>query len=525
MSSPPPQGRSPSATEAFSDDLAVTAAARVDGPPVSRLGRLARLGALAPRAIPIAAEAVRRAVGGRRSEDDEAQARRRLVQNAKKTADAMLKTLGEMKGLPLKLGQMASYIDGLAPPGYEERLQRVLARLQQKAPPLSAEAAVRVVREELGAAPSEIFARWESEPFAAASIGQVHRAVTRAGERVAVKVQYPGIDKAIENDLKSLSLLESMIAPIGRRYQSKEALEELRRVFMAEVDYRVEADAADAFRRVHEGDDAIVIPRIVHSLSSRRVLTLEMMDGVDYAVFAEQATAADRNAAGETLARFMFRALFRHGLLYADPHPGNYRFLGGGRVAFLDFGCHKRLAPHLVAGMKRYITALQRDDLDEFLRACVDVLGYDPSARRAFDSTPSTRSSFCNRSSSTHDSDTRRSSHARVLHSWYVADAGSSTNQTTSCQPSRARPHAHRLYLRQSAAMGFRKCTRRTRRRSELAAACCAVGRRGGLSDPGRGRRGGLSDPGRGGPRLTSHGSADVERGRIGACQAPERRA
>jgi hypothetical protein len=175
-----------------------------------------------------------------------------------------------------------------------------------------------------------------------------------------------------------------MIAPIGRRYQSKEALEELRRVFMAEVDYRVEADAADAFRRVHEGDDAIVIPRIVHSLSSRRVLTLEMMDGVDYAVFAEQATAADRNAAGETLARFMFRSLFRHGLLYADPHPGNYRFLGGGRVAFLDFGCHKRLAPHLVAGMKRYITALQRHDLDEFHRACVDVLGYDPADPASF---------------------------------------------------------------------------------------------------------------------------------------------
>jgi predicted unusual protein kinase regulating ubiquinone biosynthesis (AarF/ABC1/UbiB family) len=327
----------------------------------------------------MAAEAVRRAVGGKRTEDEQLEARRRLVDNAKKTADAMLKTLGEMKGLPLKLGQMASYIEGLAPPGYEDRLQRVLARLQQQAPPLSPEAAVRVVREDLGAPPQDVFAEWELEPFAAASVGQVHRAVTRGGERVAVKVQYPGIDKAMENDLKSLSLLESMIAPLGRRYQSRETLDELRSVFLAEVDYRIEAEAGEAFRRVHRDDDQIVIPRVFHSLSTKRVLTLELIEGVDYASFAEQASQDDRNAAGETLARFMFRALYRHGLLYADPHPGNYRFLGGGRVAFLDFGCHKRLPPSLVAGMKRYVVALQRGDMDAFYRACVEVLGYDPS--------------------------------------------------------------------------------------------------------------------------------------------------
>ncbi|MGD0676941.1 MAG: AarF/ABC1/UbiB kinase family protein [Polyangiaceae bacterium] len=327
----------------------------------------------------MAAEAVRRAVGGPRTEDAEAEARRRLVENAKKTANAMLKTLGEMKGLPLKLGQMVSYIDGLAPPGYEERFQRVLVRLQQKAPPVSADAAIRVIRGELGADPREIFAEWESEPFAAASIGQVHRAVTQAGERVAVKVQYPGIDKAIENDLKSLSLLESMIAPIGRRYQSKETLDELRSVFLAEIDYRVEADAADTFRRIHAEDEEIVIPRVVHSLSSRRVLTLELMGGVDYTTFCDTSTSDERNAAGQTLARFMFRGLWRYGFLYADPHPGNYRFLGGGRVAFLDFGCHKHMPGWLVAGMKRYVTALQRGDLEDFYGACVEVLGYDPS--------------------------------------------------------------------------------------------------------------------------------------------------
>src|SRR5215470_2137678 len=221
-------------------------------PPTSRLGRLARLGALAPHALPIAIEGAKRALGARRTEDDAKRVREKMLADARKAAHAMLKTLGEMKGVPLKLGQMASYIDGLAPPGYEEKFQRVLARLQQKAPPLSPQAAVKVVREDLGAHPREVFARWEDDPFAAASIGQVHRAVTRGGERVAVKVQYPGIDKAIENDLKSLSMLEAMIAPIGRRYQSKETLDEIKHVFLAEIDYGREADAVDTFRRVHE---------------------------------------------------------------------------------------------------------------------------------------------------------------------------------------------------------------------------------------------------------------------------------
>jgi predicted unusual protein kinase regulating ubiquinone biosynthesis (AarF/ABC1/UbiB family) len=190
---------------------------RPDAPPTSRLGRLARLGALAPRAFPMAAEAMKRAVGVKRTKEEEVVAHKKTMESAKKTAQAMLKTLGEMKGLPLKLGQMASYIDGLAPPGYEEKFQETLKKLQAKAPPLSASAARKVVIAELGGEPEDIYETWEKEPFAAASIGQVHRALTRGGDQVAVKVQYPGIDKAIENDLKSLSLLETMIAPVGRR--------------------------------------------------------------------------------------------------------------------------------------------------------------------------------------------------------------------------------------------------------------------------------------------------------------------
>jgi predicted unusual protein kinase regulating ubiquinone biosynthesis (AarF/ABC1/UbiB family) len=357
---------------------------RPDAPPTSRIGRLGRLAALAPRALPMAGEVMKRAMGVKRDQEDIQEAREKVLKSAKKTAEAMLKTLGEMKGLPLKLGQMASYIDGLAPPGYEEKFREVLKKLQAKAPPLSPEAAERVVREELGGPPQEIFAEWERDPFAAASIGQVHRATTHGGDRVAVKVQYPGIDKAIENDLKSLSMLESMIAPVGRRYHSKETLEEIRSVFTRELDYAAEAETLELFRRIHAEDEAIVIPKVFHGLTTRRVLTCELVGGVDYQTFCERAPQSDRTAASETIWRFMFRALFRHGILYADPHPGNYRFLGGARVAFLDFGCNKVLPESVLAGMKRYVIAAQDQDWDEFYRACVEVLGYDPTDEAAF---------------------------------------------------------------------------------------------------------------------------------------------
>ncbi len=357
---------------------------RPDAPPSSRLGRLARLGKLSTRAIPMATEALRRKAFGKREDAEaEREAQRRVAENAKKTAQAMLKTLGEMKGLPLKVGQMASYIDGLAPPGYEEKFQDVLKKLQAKAPPLSREAAIAVVTKELGP-PEEVFGAWEADPFAAASIGQVHRATTKAGDRVAVKVQYPDIDKAIKNDLKSLGMLEAMIAPIGRKYHTKDTLDEITQVFLSELDYRLEADNADAFRKMHANCEDIVIPRVFYKLSTRRVLTTELVGGVDYATFCKTASEEDRTAASKTIFRFMFRSLFVYGWLYADPHPGNYRFLGGGRVAFLDFGCVKVMPPDLLEGTKRYIVAAMEERWDDYERACVEVLGMDPTDTEGF---------------------------------------------------------------------------------------------------------------------------------------------
>jgi predicted unusual protein kinase regulating ubiquinone biosynthesis (AarF/ABC1/UbiB family) len=350
-----------------------------DKPPTSRLGRIARLAGLAPRTIPFAIEGAKRALGGARTEEQEADTRRKMAAEVKKTAEAMLKTLGEMKGLPLKFGQMASYIDGLAPPGYEEKFQATLKKLLDKAPPLSPEAASQMVTQELGAPPEQVFGAWEREPFAAASIGQVHRATTREGDRVAVKVQYPGMDKAIENDLKSIGMLETVMAPIAKKLNARQTLDELRQVFLSELDYAREAEMADVFRRMNAGDPDVTIPRVHHGLTTRRVLTLELVGGMGYAEFCERGSHEARSRAGLAIWRFTFRSMLRYGMLYADPHPGNYRFHEDGRVAILDFGCVKQLPPDLVEGMKRYMRAAMDSDWQEFDRACVEVLGYDPN--------------------------------------------------------------------------------------------------------------------------------------------------
>lgn len=350
-----------------------------DKPPTSRLGRLARLAGLGTRSIPLAVEGAKRAFGRSRTEDETAEQNAKMAAEVKKTAEAMLKTLGEMKGLPLKLGQMASYVDGLAPPGHEDKFQAVLKQLQDKAPPLSAESAALMIKNELRDVPEAVFAEWEAEPFAAASIGQVHRAVTKTGAKVAVKVQYPGIDKAIENDLKSISMLEMMIGPLSRKINAKATLDEIRKVFMDELDYGREAEMSDVFRRINADDPDILIPEVHHSLTTKRVLTTDFCEGASYADFCKNGTQEARNRAGETIWRFTFRSMLRYGMLYADPHPGNYRFLPDGRVYFLDFGCVKQLPPDLVAGMKRYMVAALDGDWKEFDRACVEVLGYDPN--------------------------------------------------------------------------------------------------------------------------------------------------
>jgi predicted unusual protein kinase regulating ubiquinone biosynthesis (AarF/ABC1/UbiB family) len=255
---------------------------------------------------------------------------------AMQTADDVTATLGTMKGVMVKLGQMASYVDdGLAP-----SVRRTLSRLQDSVPPMSAELAAGVIEAELGRPPERLFARWDPEPIAAASIGQVHRAITTNGLPVAVKVQYPGIAETIAADLDNVSLLRRMLRVTAPSQDVDGLIAELRERVLEELDYRREAVNQQLLHDYFAAHPTISVPRIVPELSTRRVVTSELVTGARFADVAGW-SQQERDMAGETLYRFVFRSLYEVHAFNGDPHPGNYIFHGAGKITFLDFGMVK----------------------------------------------------------------------------------------------------------------------------------------------------------------------------------------
>jgi predicted unusual protein kinase regulating ubiquinone biosynthesis (AarF/ABC1/UbiB family) len=288
---------------------------------------------------------------------------------ALQTAEDVTATLGTMKGVLMKLGQMASYVDdGLTPAA-----RRTLSRLQDSVPPMSAELAARVVTEELGRPPEQAFATWDPEPIAAASIGQVHRAITHDGRAVAVKVQYPGIAETIEADLGNVALLRRMLKITAPSQDVDALLAELRERITEELDYRAEARNQQLFARYYEGHPTIHIPEVIEELSTRRLITSDLADGARFAELASW-SQAERDLAAETIYRFVFRSLYEMHAFNGDPHPGNYLFGGGGRVTFLDFGLVKHFSTDelrpLVAMVKHLCV---ENDPEAFRRAMVEA--------------------------------------------------------------------------------------------------------------------------------------------------------
>jgi len=267
-----------------------------------------------------------------------------------KTAEEVAATLGNMKGAMMKLGQMVSYVDESLP----EPLRLALAELQQDAPPMSPELAAGVVTNELGASPQEVFARWDPVPIAAASIGQVHRAMTRDGRAVAVKVQYPGVDEAVRSDLETSDVLAQAMRLIFPNLDPRPLAEEIRARVVEELDYRLEATNQQTFADWYRGHPFIHVPDVVPELSTGRVLTTELAEGVRFSEL-ETWSQEERDLAAEAVYRFVFRSLYRLHLFNGDPHPGNYLFRPGGRVTFLDFGLVKRFDAAEIDFFERFI--------------------------------------------------------------------------------------------------------------------------------------------------------------------------
>jgi predicted unusual protein kinase regulating ubiquinone biosynthesis (AarF/ABC1/UbiB family) len=244
-----------------------------------------------------------------------------------------------LRGVAAKVGQMASYVDGIVPEGQREAYELALRKLRDQAP-TSTSAEIRALVElELGARISELFVDWEDEPVASASIGQVHRARLADGRVVAVKVQHPGIAKAVESDLENVGMLESMIGTlVGKGVNSRGILNEVKTRFREELDYRLEARRQSEFAQLFRGDPQIFVPPVISERSSLRVLTSEFVSGATLDE-AANGSEAERRAYAEALWRFVFKGNLVGGMFNADPHPGNYVFQAQGRIAFLDFGC------------------------------------------------------------------------------------------------------------------------------------------------------------------------------------------
>jgi len=338
---------------------AARAVARIDR--ASRSAELARIGTKA--SANYASFAARS-----RFADDERRAELRSEFELR-TAEQVAETLGHMKGAVMKLGQMASYLDQ----GLPEPVREALAQLQTSAPPMSAELAEQMVAEQLGAAPDELFAEWDPTPMAAASIGQVHRAVTHDGREVAVKVQYPGVEEAIRADLDNSDLLFGAIGMLFPGLDPKPVVGELRARLLEELDYRTEASNQTLFAGHYRGHPTIHVPAVLPELSSERVLTTELAKGASWSELLEW-SQEERDLAAETIYRFAFGGIYRFGAFNGDPHPGNYLFRPGGHVSFLDYGLCKIFTPDEVALFEGLITSLViHDDADEFLRQTAEI--------------------------------------------------------------------------------------------------------------------------------------------------------
>jgi predicted unusual protein kinase regulating ubiquinone biosynthesis (AarF/ABC1/UbiB family) len=308
--------------------------------PGSRLGRFARLAALGVRS---GASIVLDRKGG-------------------SAAHHAAEVLGQLRGLAAKIGQMGSYVDGLVPEAQAEAFEASLQILRAQAPRSPTRAIRELVERELRAPVEELFLEWDDVPIASASIGQVHRARLHDEREVAVKVQHPGIARAVESDLANAQIIESFAGTLGgKRFNSRALLDVIRLRFREELDYVHEAESLQAFARLHAGDPTIRVPALVATRSSRRVLTTEMAHGASF----EQACAADaasRVAWAETMWRFVFKGTLVGGLLNADPHPGNYVFHDGGRVTFLDYGCMQPVEDRRQNAIRIHRAALAGDE-------------------------------------------------------------------------------------------------------------------------------------------------------------------
>jgi predicted unusual protein kinase regulating ubiquinone biosynthesis (AarF/ABC1/UbiB family) len=285
-----------------------------------------------------------------------------------RTAEQMFKVLGELKGGAMKFGQALSVFEAALPEEMAGPYRATLTRLQDAAPPMPAQTVHAVLADQLGADWRERFTEFDDDPAAAASIGQVHRAVYRDGRPVAVKIQYPGAGKALMSDLNQVSRMAKMVGGMVPGMDVKPLVDELRERVAEELDYLRESQSQRAFAVAFEGDPEFAVPHIL--AAAPMVLVSEWIDGVGLSHVIADGTQADRDRYATLYQRFVLSGPARAGLLHADPHPGNYRVTPDGKLAVLDFGA----VAHLPDGLPTAMGYLLRLAMDKDAEGVMDGL-------------------------------------------------------------------------------------------------------------------------------------------------------
>ena len=290
-------------------------------------------------------------------EDQKNEARSKLFQDI---GIQIADTLGEMKGAVMKVGQIASQYKDIFPP----EVAKAIAKLQRQAPAMPFAQIKLQVEKELGKPLDQIFKHFDEQPFAAASIGQVHKATLPNGKEVVVKVQYPGVDEACESDLKQVRLALRLmgVLKVDRKLQDR-IFQEIQDSLHEELNYEIEAQNLQVFKTFHEKlDPKIIIPNVFTDYSSRRILTLSLEKGENI----ETASTWDlqtRNEMGRRLVRALGQQMFYLKRFHCDPHPGNFAFREDGSVIIYDFGGVKTLSIDIVERFKTLVRAGRKNDI------------------------------------------------------------------------------------------------------------------------------------------------------------------
>src|SRR5258705_556137 len=342
-----------------------------DDLPQGRVRRTARVGTV------IGSQGARyagtRAANIARSKEKGAEA---LDARRREAAERMVDVLGTMKGAAMKIGQLASFIDTeFIPEEYRELYQDKLSKLRSEAPPMPWKKVKGVLAEEWdGERIEDLFEDFDHDAAAAASIGQVHRAVLPDGRKVAVKVQYPGIAEALRADLQNAQMLIRIAKALAPGLDAKAAADELKERVLEELDYEYEAQNQRTFARAYRDHPFIYVPDVVTRLSRRRVLVTEWVDGAGFDEVKER-SQEEKDRFAEIVFRFCFGSIYHLQHFNADAHPGNYLALPDGKMAFLDFGITKQLDKEQIALEIAAIDAAFEDD-PERLRTALGELGF-----------------------------------------------------------------------------------------------------------------------------------------------------